>query len=29
MRQCTVIDDAAAWELSDHCPIVLDLAEEA
>ena len=25
LRKCQVIDDAAAWELSDHSPIVLDL----
>jgi endonuclease/exonuclease/phosphatase family metal-dependent hydrolase len=22
---CRVVDDGAAWELSDHCPILLDL----
>jgi len=25
LKKCRVVDEAAAWELSDHCPIVLDL----
>jgi exonuclease III len=25
LRACTVVHDDAAWRLSDHCPIVLDL----
>ena len=25
-RTCEVVDTAAAWELSDHCPILLELA---
>ncbi len=24
---CVVRDEAAAWELSDHCPLVVDLRE--
>ena len=24
---CTVLDEAAAWALSDHCPIVIDLCD--
>ena len=24
---CTVLDEAAAWALSDHCPIVIDLRD--
>jgi exonuclease III len=24
---CDVVQDAAAWELSDHCPLVLEFAE--
>jgi exonuclease III len=25
LKECRVIDDAAAWEFSDHCPILLTL----
>lgn len=25
LNECRVVDDAAAWRLSDHCPILLDL----
>lgn len=27
LSECRVIHDAAAWELSDHCPILLELNE--
>lgn len=26
LRSCRVVDEAAAWELSDHCPLLVDLA---
>jgi exonuclease III len=28
LNDCRVIDDAAAWQLSDHCPIVLEVDEK-
>lgn len=27
LSECTVLDEAAAWALSDHCPIVIDLRD--
>lgn len=27
VSRCEVVDEAAAWELSDHCPILLTLDE--
>jgi len=27
LKKCRVVDEPAAWELSDHCPILLELSD--